>query len=88
MLIPRYKNVFLKELERDKKRGKNISKLKEIIDLLVLQMPIPIKNLNHKLKGEYEGFWECHIEPNWLLIYKKTKTEIIFSRLGSHSDLF
>lgn len=86
--MPIYKNIFLKELERDKKRGKDIHKLRSIIDLLVLEYPLPPKNLNHKLKGEYQGFWECHIEPNWLLVYKKTKMEIVFSRLGTHSDLF
>jgi mRNA interferase YafQ len=43
---------------------------------------------NHKLTGDYKDHWECHIEPDWLLIYRLTKTEIIFERTGSHSDLF
>jgi mRNA interferase YafQ len=53
-----------------------------------MEQPLPYRNRNHKLKGEYIGYWECHIEPDWLPVYKKTETHIIFSRTGSHSDLF
>lgn len=60
---------------------------KEVVKA-TLEQPLPPKNRNHKLKGDYVGYWECHIELDWLLVYKKTETEIIFARTGSHSDLF
>jgi len=56
--------------------------------LITLEEPLPAKNRNHKLKGDYIGYWGCHIEPDCLLVYKKTETHITFARTGSHSDLF
>ncbi len=83
-----YESRFEKDLEKVKKRGKDLQKLLNIVDLLIHQKPLPIKNKNHKLKGIFKDYCECHIEPDWLLIYRKTKTEIILSRTGTHSDLF
>ena len=88
MLIPIYLRQFEKEVIKVKKRGKPIEKLKKIMTTLSQEKPIPLKHRNHKLKGEYIGYWECHIEPDWLLIYKKNKTHITFVRTGTHSDLF
>lgn len=88
MLTPIYLRLFKKDLDQSIKRNKDISKLKNIITDLCQGLILPVKNRNHKLRGNYEGFWECHIEPDWLLIYKKTETEIILARLGTHSDLF
>jgi mRNA interferase YafQ len=88
MLMPSFQRQFLKDLKLAKKRGNDLSKLKTIIQLLQEELPLPLKNRNHKLSGEFRDSWECHIEPNWLLIYRKTATEIIFVRTGSHSDLF
>jgi len=88
MLTPIYLNRFKKELLKIKKRGNDTDKLKTIISLLLQEKPLPDKHRNHKLQGEYKGLWECHIEPDWLLIYEKTKDSIIFVRTGSHSDLF
>lgn len=88
MLKPIHVPLFEKEVTKAKKRGKDFEKLKTVMKLLALEKPLPAKNRNHKLKGEYVGYWECHIEPDWLLVYKKTETEIIFARTGSHSDLF
>ena len=88
MLKAVYENRFKKEVEKAKKRGKDCEKLQALITMLVEEIPLPPKNKNHKLQGEYQGYWECHIEPDWLLVYKKTKTEIYFARTGSHSDLF
>ncbi len=70
------------------KRGKDLGDLKSIVKLLLEEISLPPQNRNHKLKGEFKDYWECHIESDWLLIYKKTKTEIIFVRTGTHSDLF
>ena len=88
MLKPIYLRKFEQEVVKAKRRGKDIEKLKIIMKLLVQAKELPQKHHNHKLKGEYVGYWECHIEPDWLLIYKKTETEIIFARSGTHSDLF
>lgn len=70
------------------KRGKDLTKLEDIINLLAHEQPLPAKNMNHKLTGNYDGCWECHIEPDWLLIYDKTEKEIILLKTGTHSDLF
>jgi addiction module toxin, RelE/StbE family len=88
MLTPSFQRQFLKDLKLLKSRGKNLSKLDTITQLLQEEAPLPAKNRNHKLIGEFKDSWECHIEPDWLLIYRKTATEIIFIRTGSHSDLF
>lgn len=72
------------------KRGKNISKIKNIIQKLINQEPLKSKYKDPKLIGNYLGRRECHIEPDWLLIYKIIPVEnlIIFERTGTHSDLF
>ena len=71
-----------------KKRGKDLSKLKIILNILSEKNQLSERYRNHKLVGNYRDYWELHIEPNWLLIYKKTKTILILERTGSHSDLF
>ena len=88
MLQPIYTNSFAKDIKLAQKRGKNIEKLKKIIELLVNKEPIPQKYRDHNLVGNFIGRRECHIEPDWLLIYKIDKDEIIFERTGTHSDLF
>jgi mRNA interferase YafQ len=88
MLCPIYQRQFEKDVVIAQKRGKNINKLKAIINNLLEEVSLSLKNHNHKLKGEFNDYLECHIEPDWLLIYKKTKTEIILVRTGTHSDLF
>ncbi len=79
---------FERDLKKMKKRGKNILKLKAILNILSDGKKVPEKYRNHKLVGNYKGYFELHIEPDWLLIYKKTKTTLIFERTGTHSDLF
>jgi len=79
---------FDRETELARKRGKDMSKLGDIIKKLSREELLDPKHHNHRLKGNYKGRWECHIEPDWLLVYCKTKTEIIFERTGTHSDLF
>lgn len=88
MLNRIYKTKFIKDVERAKKRGRDLEKLGIVIDLLLNEKSLSAKYKNHKLQGEYSDFWECHIEPDWLLIYTRTKTDIIFARTGTHSDLF
>ena len=88
MLKTIFQRQFEKDIKKIKKRGKYIEKLKNIIKLLIEKKSLPAKNLNHKLKGNFKDYWECHIESDWLLIYKKMKTQIIFVRTETHSDLF
>ena len=88
MLVPVHLRQFEKEVAKAMKRGLDIKKLKNVMRQLIEEEPLPPKNRNHKLKGDYTGYWECHIEPDWLLVYKKTATQIIFARTGTHSDLF
>ncbi|MCD7780205.1 MAG: type II toxin-antitoxin system YafQ family toxin [Candidatus Gastranaerophilales bacterium] len=73
-----------------KKRGKDIEKLIYILDILALGKPLPEKNKDHQLQGEYKEFRECHIEPDWLLIYRIEDNELYLyaTATGSHSDLF
>ncbi len=88
MLKPVFLRQFSREIAKAKKRGKNMKKLKDTIRQLLEEKPLPAKNHNHKLKGGFKDYWECHIESDWLLIYKKTPTEIILVRTGTHADLF
>lgn len=70
------------------KRGYDVSLLKEIV--LALQVPekLPQKNKDHELAGTLEGFRECHIQNDWLLMYRQTETGLYLMRTGTHSDLF
>lgn len=79
---------FLKDLKRSKKRGKDLQKLRKILKLLSKGDSIPPTHREHKLKGDFQDFFECHIEPDWLLIYKKKPEAIYLARMGTHADLF
>ncbi len=79
---------FEKGVIKAQKQGKNLAKLHNVMMRLRAEEPLDAKHRNHKLKGNFIGRWECHIEPDWLLIYCKRSDEIIFERIGSHSELF
>ncbi len=81
---------FKKDLKAIHRRGYNLTLLTEIIELLADGKPLPDKNRDHSLSGEYSGCRECHITPDWLLIYEISQNELILylTRTGSHSDLF
>lgn len=81
---------FQKDLKRVKKRGFDISLLTDIIKKLAAGEPLPEKNRDHPLSGDYVGCRECHITSDWLLIYEVDGNELILylTRTGSHSDLF
>jgi mRNA interferase YafQ len=83
-------NKFERDIKRCKKRGKKMEKLASIIRILVSGQPIPAKHRDHALVGNYAERRECHIEPDWLLVYQIDADEnrITFERTGSHSDLF
>lgn len=88
MLKPIYLRSFEKELEKAKKRGSDMEKLKTVMSDLIHQKPLTPNHRNHRLKGNFSGYWECHITPDWLLIYKTDDEHIYFVRTGTHSDLF
>lgn len=81
---------FQKDLKRVQKRGYDINLLKEIIVKLSNGEPLPSKNRDHNLSGNYSNCRECHITPDWLLIYEVYEEELYLylTRTGTHSDLF
>ena len=81
---------FKKDYKKMVKRGCNPALLEEVVDLLRQQIPLPPKNRDHELSGNYVGYRECHLSPDWLLVYKVDKGELILvlARTGTHSDLF
>jgi mRNA interferase YafQ len=79
---------FKKDVKRAFKRNKDIRRLKKIINLLVKAEKIPLENRDHQLKGTLKDCRECHIEPDWLLIYRIEGSELCLVRTGTHSDLF
>ena len=90
MLTIKYHTLFKKDFKRIKKRGYDISRLEKIVELLANEVPLPEQFKDHNLSGNYNGFRECHITPDWLLIYQVNNNELVLvlSRTGSHSDLF
>jgi mRNA interferase YafQ len=81
-------NKFEKDLVRIKKRGKNLNKLENIIEKLRIDEILDQKCRPHILSGDWDGFWELHIESDWLLIYEIDDEAIYLVRTGTHSDLF
>ena len=81
---------FEKDVKLAVRRGLDIEKLIAVVELLSQDIPLPEKCRDHILKGDYRGYHECHIEPNWLLIYDKREVVKIISLecTGTHSDLF
>jgi mRNA interferase YafQ len=88
MLTPVYTRQFEKDIKRIKKRGKNPEKLKIILRSLISEEPLDPLHRDHQLVGNWKGRRECHIESDWLLLYKVEADRIIFERSGTHADLF
>ena len=86
----KFSSRFKKDLHLAKKQNKNLEKLFIVIEKLANLEKLDAKYRDHSLLGEYKGLRECHIEPNWLLIYyiENNTLTLVISRLGSHSDLF
>ncbi len=81
-------NRFKKDYKLISKRGKKLEKLDAVMFMLAKEGALPPKYKLHKLIGEWEGTWECHIEPDWLLVFEMNSTHIRLLRTGTHSDLF
>ena len=90
MLKIRYSSRFKKDYKAIVGRGYNVNLLEEVLNLLIQEKVLPKVYLDHSLSGNYSGHRECHIAPDWLLIYKIEKDILILSltRTGTHSDLF
>ncbi len=91
MYRPRYTKSFNKDIRRIERSGSHdIEKLKVVIRKLINGEPLEPRYKDHKLTGNYKGHRDCHIDPNWILIYRidRVAQTITFIRTGSHADLF
>lgn len=79
---------FKRDIKKQIKRGKDLDKLMRIVQCLIDGDPLPPSAKDHPLIGNWVGRCDCHIEPDWLLIYRKTGDALHLERTGSHSDLF
>ena len=87
-LTPRFTSAFKKDFKRAEKQRKDLTKLEAILNLLIEGSPLPERNRDHNLGGNWSSYRECHVEPDWLLIYRVDGESLILVRLGSHSELF
>ena len=88
MRAPVHTGQFRRDARRTQKRGKDMSKLREVLTLLIAAEPLPPRLKDHPLTGEWSGYRDCHIEPDWLLLYKIDGDDLILARTGAHADLF
>ncbi|MDO5328977.1 MAG: type II toxin-antitoxin system YafQ family toxin [Coriobacteriia bacterium] len=90
MLKVKYTSKFNKDIKLAKKQNRNLDLLFEVVDKLIHQETLDAKYKDHNLSGNYKGCRECHIQPDWLLIYqiKSNSLTLLLTRLGSHSTLY
>ena len=88
MREPVRSTAFKKDVKRADKRGKDMAKLRAIVLMLLDDQPLEPRHRDHPLKGEWIGYRDLHIEPDWLLLYQLTETELHLARTGTHADLF
>ena len=88
MLDVRYSTKFKKDFKTCVKRHYKMELLQQAIDILRIPDALPPKNRDHNLSGNYSKYRECHIEPDWLLIYRLENNELFLYRTGTHADLF
>ena len=79
---------FKKDIKRAARQKRDLRKIKRVLEILALPQPLPEGFKDHKLKGTWRDFRECHVEPDWLLIYTITDFELRPARLGTHTELF
>ncbi len=79
---------FRKDLKRVEKRGKDMSKLRAALSLLMQALPLPPEYGDHALKGDWQGWRDLHIEPDWLLIYRIEGEDVRLNCTGTHADIF
>jgi mRNA interferase YafQ len=88
MRTPLYTRQFERDIKKATKRRKNLEKFKMIAQSLIEGKKLDPLHRDHQLIGNYAGRRECHLEADWLLIYKLEKDRVIFERMGTHTDLF
>ena len=90
MLTPQESTRFRRDLRRMRRRGKDIDSLKAVVRQLVQEQPLAERCRDHPLIGDWSGYRECHVEPDWLLIYKvdRRAATLTLVRTGTHADLF
>ena len=86
--IPIRSGQFKRDVKATQKRGKDMSKLRTLLLLLIKALPLPPEYLDHPLKGRWKGYRDSHIEPDWLLIYCAEGDDLHLVRTGTHSDVF
>ena len=85
-----YSTQYKRDYQKAKKRGRDITLLREVIGLLANDEPLSEKHRDHALQGNWKGYRECHVAPDWLLVYRKTNNGellLVLARLASHSEL-
>ena len=88
MRRPRFTGQFRRDVKRMEKRGKDMARLRAVIDLLLAGSPLPARLRDHPLKGDWAGYRDLHVEPDWLLLYEADAETLLLARTGSHADLF
>ena len=90
MLDVFYSNQFKKDYKKAVKRHNDVEELFKVIELLKNQQPLPLEKRDHALTGDYSGYRECHVHPDFLLVYKvvDSQLQLYLYRTGTHSDLF
>ena len=88
MLTPIRSSQFKRDVKRLQKRGKDMTKLRDLLGLLIEQAPLPESYQAPPLRGNWNGYRDAHIEPDWLLLYRVDGDELYLTRTGSHADLF
>jgi len=90
MRTPIYTKRFEKDIEKCKKRGLKIKDIRDVMEKILKDIPLELRNKNHLLSGDYSGCLECHVKPDWLLIYMLDNevNTATFLRTGTHADLF
>lgn len=90
MYAVKFTSQFKKDLKAIEKRGRNIALLKAVVSLLASRTPLPPTHRDHPLRGDWTGHRECHIAPDWLLVYRRDDDiqVIALDRTGTHADIF
>jgi mRNA interferase YafQ len=88
MLTPDLSANFKRDIKRLRKRNKDMDKLKNVIDILLNESPLPSQYRDHPLKGDLDGFRDCHVEFDWLLVYAIGDGKLWLSRTGTHMDIY
>jgi mRNA interferase YafQ len=88
MRTPSYSTQFQRDVKRQQKRGKDLEKLKKLIELLITEQPLPPRYKDHPLKLNWAGYRDAHVEPDWVLTYCLTEEKVHLERTGTHEELF